>query len=154
VKIYSSIACFRNVRLVGAGESLLVTNPSVKVPRVDPRALTGKQTAIPHPGAVHLFRHTSPAAFLPRVICSSLSRRREPHSPRFKHKNSLAQKSGSVFPILNGQLEAAFPMEPSISMLNCYDVLLVASPRKTRELWPSSCCAPQTMISVHVKSYA
>lgn len=77
VKIYSSIACFRNVCLVGAGESLLVTNPSVKVPRADPRAMTGKQTAIPYPGAVHLFRHTSPATFLPRVICSSLSRRRE-----------------------------------------------------------------------------
>lgn len=143
VKIYSSIACFYNALLwtldISVSHELLRKNH-----RADSRAMPGKnkQWFYISRRTVHLFRHTSPILFYYALFVPFFSKTRTAFAS-FRAQKPTGIKSGSVFPILNGQLEAAFPMKSSISTLN-----LRRSPRctprrrKTRELWPSGCCAP------------
>lgn len=105
MKIYSDIACvfINTLVLWNAGGSLLVT--SIR-PQKCPRGSSG-----PCPGGettgdstsrnrASFPTHFSAGFFYHAIICSSLSRRREPHSPRFARKNPPAQRAGQFFRFL------------------------------------------------------
>jgi len=103
-------------------------------------------------GTVHLFRHTSPILFLLHVICSFLSQdanriRLVSSTKTYWHKERVSfsdswWSAGGCVPDEVVDIDAES------------DVHAASRWRKTRELWPNGCCAPQTMISVYVKSYA